>query len=507
MPRYFGKSNAVTKALPLWIHLYEPNLTCYLGSEVHPKAKAFLDPMQQIMKGDDPFSWFAWLYGVYYNPDRAWNKEECVTAARTSTGITEPTFGTFGVETGLTSKHPLLCIYDDPVSDDKLKEGGGWLRTVLKSMDSIYPALRADSLFLLIGTRYEDADPIGTMIEREGVKEWKGHQPIDKIKNGRWEVYFLQARDRMNTTNYPKGEPVLPESGATNEELEAYESRNAHDYSNQMMNDPSHGEHMELTREQIDALLIPRPKWDEPTIPIEYATIHLDTAFKDEERRKRGDFNVIGVWLHDIRMNGMIYLDYVWRDNEARSEQFDAKLIEIMASLRRRNIRMRAITDEVEQGGKRGVYKQHLEQVISGAGFRIPEIYQFNRSGSKKDIRIREAAGYWIDNYVRIFDDCPNYEWVRWEMSRIGRSEFDDVSDALADGFRPEIWRGRHGYDTDTPPPTPIQPGDEVLKQQIGRQLFPERYGQTFEDLFGGESAESHQHGFGNPDEPSNGPW
>jgi len=506
VPRYFGKSNTVTKSLPLWIHLKEPNLTTYLGSEVLAKAKAFLGPMQEIMAGGDPYAWFAWLYGNYYNPDRTWNKEECVTAARVSTGITEPTIGTFGVDTGLTSKHPLLCIYDDPVSAEKLKEGGAWLRTVLQSMDSIYPALRADSLFILIGTRYEDADPIGTSILTEGVKEWMGHPPLDKIKPGKWEVFFLQARDRADVRHYPKGEPVLPEAGATDAALNDYERRNAQDYSSQMMNDPSHGEHMELTKEQIDSLIIPRPKENEPQYPINYATIQIDTAFKDEERRQKGDYSAIVVWLHDLRPIGRVYLDFIWQDNRARSEQFDNKLIEVFAMLRRRNIRVRAITDEVEQGGKRGVYKQHLEQVITGAGFRLPEIYQFNRSGTKKDIRIREAAGYWIDDYVRIFDDCPFIEELKWQMTRIGRSQFDDIADAAADVFRPEIWNGRSSYDRDEQPPPVVQPGDQVLKDQISRQLFPERHGVTFEDLFPEPTGERATYGFGES-ERSHGPW
>lgn len=506
VPRYFGKSNTITKSLPLWAHLREPNLTCYIGSEVHSKAKAFLDPMQQIMAGNDPYSWFAWLFGEYYHPDRTWNKEECVTAARVSMGITEPTFGTFGVETGLTSKHPLLCIYDDPVSADKLTEGGVWLRKVLQSLDSIYPALRGDSLFILIGTRYEDADPIGTSLLTEGVRDWAGHPPIDRIKPGKWDVYFLQARDRTDTRNYPQGEPILPEGGATHQALLDYAGRNSEEHASQMMNDPSHGEHIELTNEQIDAMRLNRPTWDEPQIPFEYATIHLDTAFKDDTTRAEGCYNVIAVWLHDLRPNGIVYLDQIWADQLARGEQFDAKLLGILANLRSRGIRIRAITDEPEQGGKRGTYKQHLEQIISGAGLSIPEILLLSRGGTKKDVRIREAAAYWLDNCVRIFNDCrwvDGIDGLKWQMTRIGRCRYKDISDACADVFRPEIYRGRHNLSGDVQPPIPMQPGDDVLKDQIGRQLFPERY-QSYEDLYG-DQPESGAHGFN--DSSSRGPW
>jgi hypothetical protein len=194
----------------------------------------------------------------------------------------------------------------------------------------------------------------------------------------------------------------------------------------------------------------------------------------------------------------------MWQDNRARGEQFDNKLIEVFASLRRRNIRVRALSDEVEMGGKRGVYKQHLEQLLTGAGFRLPEIFQWNRGGTKKDVRIREAAGYWLDDYVRIFSDCPHIEDLKWQMTRIGRSQFDDLADPAADVFRPEIWSGRSSFDHDVQPPTPLQPGDEVLKQQISRQLFPERHGMTFEDLF---PEEQERAPYGNGEEQSPGPW
>ena len=61
---------------------------------------------------------------------------------RTSTGVKEPSIGTFGVETGITSKHPLLCIYDDPLTEEKLKTGGSWNEAAIRSLRSIAYANR-----------------------------------------------------------------------------------------------------------------------------------------------------------------------------------------------------------------------------------------------------------------------------------------------------------------------------------------------------------------------------
>lgn len=480
VPRGFGKSNIITKVLPLWCMLDEPNIATYIGSETHPKAKAFLAPMKSLLNGTDPYSLFSWFYGNWYNPERSWNLEEVVTAYRTSTGISEPSIGTFGVETGITSKHPVLVIYDDPISKEKMREGGSWLGTALDSLDSIYPALRADSMFILIGTRYCDGDPIGEMLGTEGVADWAGHPPLEQYKAGIWHTYFLQARNREDTSNFPKGEPVLPEAGYNNEALERYEARKAQEYSAQMMNDPSIGEHMELTRDQLTNLIIKRS--DLP--PIEYATIHIDTAFKDDLRRERGDYNAIVVWLHDLRPTGIVYLDRVLRSNTWRAEEFDTELVRVFYDLRKRGIRVRGLSDELEMFGKRGVYRQRIEQVLGSSGLRQCEFFQFNRAGTNKTIRIREAAGYWVDGFVRLLDDCENLEIIIDEMLKIGRVKYNDVSDAAADVFRPEIWRGRQNQGVDEQPLLPIQPGDDILKGQwnndirkLGQELFPEHYG------------------------------
>lgn len=468
-PRGHGKSQTITKAASLWSHLDEPNMSTCIGSATLPLAKAFLKPMKSIMDGSDPDSWFAWMYGNWYSPERDWNTEEVVHGARLSLAVSEPSFAVFGVETGITSKHPLEVFYDDPVTKEKLGESGTWFDTVADSIDSIFNALRADSLFVLTMTRYGDEDPFGTLIEQEGVATWTGHDSPEPYKTeGAWHVYYLQARDRNNVKNFPKGEPLLPEAGYTDKWLTNHEKRKSQEHSTQYMNDPSTGEHMEISVNQIEKMKIPRST----APPIEYATVHIDTAFKDEGRRERGDYSTINVWLHDLRPNGIVYFDRCVRI-KCRDEEFDQYLVRVLWDLKQRGYRVAALTDESEVGGKRGVYKQRLEQVILGAGLQLPEIYQFNRSGTKKDMRIREAAGYWLQGFVRLFDDAENLEFLIREMTHIGRTKYDDVSDPCADVFRPEVWRGRINnlVGMDDQPQMPIQPGDDVLKAQHARDL------------------------------------
>jgi hypothetical protein len=132
------------------------------------------------------------------------------------------------------------------------------------------------------------------------------------------------------------------------------------------------------------------------------------------------------------------------------------------------------------------VYARHLQNVLQNSGIRPPEFLQFNRAGTKKVIRIREAANYWLEGYVRLVSDCPNLDLLIEEMTGIGLSRFDDISDAAADVFRPEVWRGSHQLEVDPQPGLPTQPGDEILKgrwyKEVGDIEYELRHGKSRED-------------------------
>jgi len=220
-------------------------------------------------------------------------------------------------------------------------------------------------------------------MEDDGIKSWDGMPNTDSripVGTGHWRIYFLQARDTLDTAVYSRGRPILP-TVWSDARLTRWEDRNPEDYANQAMNDPTTGEHMPLTKEQIDSLYIPRAAMRD--IPIEYATLHLDTAFKEDQQEK-GDYSVISVWLHDMRNNGMVYFDRSVFSNGWRVEQFNDELVAVMFDLRKRNIRVRMITDEPEPGGKLGSWKALVQQAIRGAGLRYVEIKQIPRQGTRR---------------------------------------------------------------------------------------------------------------------------
>ena len=245
---------------------------------------------------------------------------------------------------------------------------------------------------------------------------------------------------------------------------------------------------MPLTKEQVEQLYFNREfMFDKETgrlngqIPIKYATIHVDTAFS-EDRVASGDNSVIAVVLHDLRDNGIVYLDRVLSSPAWRVDQFNTELVNEVIRLKRLGIRIRAITDEKEPGGKAGSWRLLMEQALAGAGVRGAEIIQKTRQGTKKIQRIKTSAGYWAEGFFKIlvdyYDGQPNRETpgiveTVYEMLHIGKAAFDDRSDALADVWDEEIWTR----------PTPRvngeegayvhQPGDDALKQ-IGKPLNTE---------------------------------
>jgi hypothetical protein len=457
IPRSFGKTVTFTKAGSLWAHVRNPDLASYIGSEVLTKAIDFLRPIKTVMEGSDPHSWFAWLYGVWFSPERLWTHGAVVHGARRVTSRSEPSFGTWGVEGGITGAHPDWGILDDPLSEEKIKESGGWLSTVNQSVAALRPAFRTDSLFMFSLTRYRDNDVAGTYLKLEGVKSWHGHPPTNTDftirEDGEWDVYFLQAYNA-------DGSAVLPEVWPISE-LRPYEKHHPAVFAAQMMNEPGSGEHMELTVEQVAQLWV-----DEKDVPPNLKlTLHLDTAFKTNKTRGTGDESVYELWGHDPRGNGDVYYLEGDGSHDWRIEQFTDRIIILAQKLKQKGKRIYLMTDDKEMGGKAGTWIQWLKSQFHGAGLVMPPLLQLTRQGANKIVRMREAAGFWVDGHVRLIRGSPGSEKLVHQMVRLGISAHDDWADAAADVFAEEVYRPmlNPSKRTQDRGAIPRQPGDDLL--------------------------------------------
>lgn len=458
IPRNFGKSVTATKALSLWAQVRNPNMSSFIGSETLTKAVDFLGPIKTIMEGGDPYAWFNWLYGIWFSPERIWTHTSVVHAARTATARSEASFDTWGVEGGITGSHPDWGVFDDPLSEEKIKESGSWITTVNNSMAALRPAFRTDSFFMLSLTRYRDNDVAGTYLSLEGVRSWTGHPPTDPRlavrPDGEWDVYFLQCYDAA-------GNSILPEVWPLRE-LRTYEKTKPQEFAAQMMNEPGSGEHMELNSEQVEDLWI-----DKKDLPSQLVlTIHLDTAFKDNRTRGTGDESVIVVFGHDPKGTGDVFYLEGYGSNTWRIEEFTDELIRVAQRIKADGKRIRLITDDKEMGGKSGTWVQWLNSAFHGAGLQTPPLLQLPRQGTRKLIRMREAAGFWVDGHMKIVRDAPGAQRLINQMVRLGVSAHDDWADAAADVFAEKVYRPmlNPAQTNQIGGVIPRQPGDEFIK-------------------------------------------
>lgn len=461
--REFGKTMIITKAGQLWMHLRNPDLSSYIGSSTVTRAQFFFSPLKAILQGNDPDSRFSWLYGDWYDPSRTWTSFEIVHGARKNLARTEPSMGTWGVETGLTGFHPDVGFLDDPVDYEKMGTDSLWLGKVNTHLASLSPVFRSDSLFVYTGTRYHDSDPIGESLRNAGAATITG-MPMRGVvprENGKWHVYFRSARDENGTPTYPEN--------WSEQRLREYEEQNPLQYAAQLLNDPNTGRHVPIVAEQIDML------WVDPRdVPKNLKiSIHIDTAFKTKESVARGDESVIIVCGHDLGTGDVYYLEG-HGSNLWRIEDFNNHLIMLLQRLRSTRRWPFILTDEAEIGGKFGAWELTLQSWCHSAGIPSPRIELLHRGNKKKVIRIVEACSYWVDGHMKLVRGATNVDKLIDQMLRIGTSRTDDWADACADAFNAKVYVPMRRGSDQVYQPNLNRPWDRELQDsdELARQAY-----------------------------------
>lgn len=458
VPRNFGKTTIGTRAFPLWLSLLDPDLSVYIGSENLESAVAFFKPLRSILDGEDPYAKFTWLYGNYYDKNRPWSTDELVHAARQSVARPDPSLGVWGVESGLTGCHPDVLILDDPTSYEKMASQSNWLQIVNDHVDSLTPVINPDGMMMFVGTRYHDGDHLGRAIREQGVASVSGMTPPGGIvtrKDGKWHLFFMAARDEKNKS-------VFPEVWS-DQRLKDYEKDKNLYYWAQMMNDPASSEFNPLTRAQVEELWI-----EDKDVPrnLRY-TVHMDTAFKTPTRQARGDESVIQVWGHARDGSGEVYFIEGHGSNVWRMDDFLRLLVQILQRYKASGRRISMMTDEREMGGKEGLWEGAIRTACASTHkVTMPPLLQLTRGDKKKIGRIVQAASYWAEGFVHLPRTAPGVARLVDQMTRIGASAHDDWADAGSDVFHEEVYRVTRSIEKDVQPPSPVRPGDDVLKRQ-----------------------------------------
>lgn len=454
IPREFGKTTLITHAGLAWIGLQDPELAVFLGSETAEKAMEWFSPIPTLLSGGDDFQKFTTYYGNWKDKTRKWRTDYLVHAVRRGIGAKDPSFSTWGVATGLTGAHPDVLCLDDPISYDKMRTDSNWLHTVNEHVTSLIPVLTGNGLRIFIGTRYADGDHFGVQFRKHGCRTVTGMKcpDVDPRPKGVWHLFFMAARDLNNVPTYPE---VWPE-----ERLAESEKENSTKHWAQMMNEPDRGEHVPLTRKDVDRLWV--SKKDIPkNLRI---TVHIDTAFRISDRQKHGDENVIVIWGHD-RSTGDVYFLEGYGSATWKVEQFNSKLVICLQNLRGQAKWPYALTDEAEIGGKAGTWEMTIQSWCHTAGMPAPRMILINRRAQNKNklARIVDASSYWQQGKVKLVEGAPGVDRLIDQMLKIGFSEHDDWADASADVFHKDVYnpmRLQHNVDDNIL----IRPFDQELQ-------------------------------------------
>ena len=429
--REFGKTMIITKAGQLWLHLQDPDISSYTGSATVTRAQDFFEPIKTHLNGSDPNSLFVYLYGNWCDRNRTWTTTEVVHGARIALARSEPSLGTWGVETGLTGTHPDAGFIDDPIDYEIMGKDSRWLEKVNTHLTSLTPVFKANALFVYTGTRYHNADAIGESLAFGGALTLTGHDMpgIVASPEGRWHVYFMPGRGSDGVPIYPENWPE--------KRLKEFDRQNSLIYAAQILQDPNTGQHVALTRAQIE------DRWvDEKDVPRNLLhSLHIDTAFKSRESASRGDWSVITHWGHTTDGTGDVYYLEGYGSNRWRVEDFNDQLIMLLQKLKARKQWPFALTDEQEVGGKYGTWELTIQSWCHGAGLPAPPIKLLSRGGRKKNSRIIQAAAYWVDGHVKLVRSAPGLDNLISQMLQIGTSAHDDWADASADVFHSEVYR------------------------------------------------------------------
>jgi len=481
LPRDFGKTVCATKSAMVWAHLDEPDMSTLICSATSPLAVDTLEAIGALISGDIKDSWFTWLYGNWRKGGKSWTRESIEHGYRKTAGLNEPSFDTCSVDSGMTGYHHRIHVWDDPIIKNKLREGGVYMQGVHDAVGASYNALQKNGLLLFVLTRYLDDDVAGRAMVNEGVATWSGMECpntmlFQKIPMGKgsWHVFFWQVEDEL--TGLPT-HPILWDV----DKIREAKARDAEDFACQHQNDPGTSERAPLRESQLADMYMDYTDFQfqlQALGLVEAASVHIDTAFKRKETIGKGDDNAIVPWLHDARRNGILYLDTdnLRASNEWREEEFNDELIKVLLNIRRRGIRIKALTDEVEPGGKAGSYRNRILGLVRASGLRLTDeqFIQFNRTSDKR-ARIRTGAGHWVEGYVKILLHKDTHgHWIIPPVARklfnqilrVDVAPHDDLADAATDGFAKGIWVQPRiqQWGTDNEGDLPRQPGDDELR-------------------------------------------
>lgn len=474
VPRECYKSTAFTQALPPWLACHDKNMATIIDCAKLDMSIKMSSTVDEHWKGSRQTSKLVETFGRFYDGETTWNQREKVICQRTDRARKDPSLWNTAVEIGSTGAHVDCYIMDDPITQELM--GPSWYDQVWHHYKGTFPVVKKNGIFVLIATRYGDNDLVGRIIEAEiepAAREYYGKEEFPESDFRRkwfeyahlagWDVLFRQVHDEDDNEVFPV---VWP-----NDRIAEIRAIDEAEYASQLQNMPGSRKDSPITQELIDQLWI--SPHDVPKEAFNKVTVHMDLAWKNEENyvKARGDRSSIQVWLHGD--DGTVYYWDGWRGREKMDQGFKQQWVTMLQGLYLREMDPWIMTYDQTVGGEAGASENWFRTTAAEKGFFCPPILQINRKTRKTD-RILMAARYWRDRRVRLVRGAGDVDELVYEMLNINYSRHDDMADAAADVFHPEIYRPgavNPGKGTDQMRP------EEVWKPAVGDWILPDSDG------------------------------
>jgi hypothetical protein len=405
-PRGTFKSSIVTISYPLWRVVQNPNLRVLIDSEDFSKSKAFSRAIKDHVVGNAEFRRLFGALDAKKN-STTWTQAEWNVSTRTS-ATKETTFSCAGVDITKVSMHYDLIICDDLVSDRNVTTLAQ-MEKVIQHYKLLLSLLEPDGELIFIGTRWDDGDLYGHLIETDERRERRGRRPV-------FRKLIRAAYDEEGTLLFPER--------LTKAFLDAQKrAQGSAIFSAQYLNDPVGGGEAPFKKEWIKY-------FDELPQTNFSGSIIVDPALgKNTSKSKKRDQTAMAVVLVDPFKNW--YVVKVERGNWNPTA-----LIRRLASLRKWVVETFDIQPRVAIEGF--AFQQVLEYYAKDLMQRnILERFPFYQLESdtsvSKEARIQGIIPLMEDG--KIFLSRDKTEGLRvlvHEMLRFPRGRTDDCLDALA---------------------------------------------------------------------------
>ncbi|MFZ2937606.1 MAG: hypothetical protein WA066_02755 [Candidatus Omnitrophota bacterium] len=197
LPRDCLKTTFISQTYSLWNLCKDSNTRILLSSEARDLSKLSLKAIKDTIKSNEMFRIFnGELAGDIIN--RKWNEEEIDVATRTSFSAKETNLSTAGIDVAITGMHFRIIICDD-LHSEKNSKTKDQIEKVKEHIKLLMPMLEKDGDFIVIGTRWDDKDTYGWLMELRDDEGIYG-QKSDKI----FDVYQKSCENDDGSLFYPE---------------------------------------------------------------------------------------------------------------------------------------------------------------------------------------------------------------------------------------------------------------------------------------------------------------